>query len=187
MSRVGKKTIQIPEGVEVKTENQKVIAKGPKGELVLKFRPEIKVEIKEGEIFVIPEKLTRQNKRKAKEIKALWGTTRALLFNMIKGITEGYKKELQIEGLGFKANIEGNDLVLHIGFTHLVKIEAPEGINFVVEKNIISVLGIDKGKVSQVAAKIRKVRPAEPYKGKGIRYLGEVIRRKEGKKAVTTK
>ena len=188
VSRVGKKPILIPENVEVKIEGDRVFIKGPKGELFFEMKPEIKIEIKEGKIFVFPEKSASQAKRKAKPIRALWGTARALLSNMIKGATEGYKKELEIQGLGFKAQIEDNDndLVLYVGFTHPVKIKAPEGIHFSVSKNIVSVSGIDKEKVSQISAKIRKVRPPEPYKGKGIRYLGEVVRKKEGKKAVAT-
>jgi len=177
MSRIGKKTILIPEGVEVKIEGNVVTIKGPKGELQKEVRPEIRVEVKEGKVFLNPQIET-------KKTNALWGLMRALLFNMIKGVTGGYEKKLEIEGLGFRALIEGNDLVLYVGFTHPVKIKAPGGIKFLVEKNIITVSGIDKEIVSQTAANIRKVRPAEPYKGKGIRYLGEVIRRKVGKKAV---
>ncbi len=178
MSRIGKKPILIPGNVKVKVEGQKVTISGPKGELQKEIQPEIKIEIKNNQIFVIPQKETKQT-------KAFWGLTRALLFNTIKGVTEGYEKKLEIEGLGFKANVEGNDLVLQVGFTHPVKIEAPQDIKFLVEKNTITVSGIDKELVGQISAKIRKVRPPEPYKGKGIRYQGEVIRRKAGKKAIT--
>jgi len=179
MSRIGKKPILIPENVEVKIEGQKVMIKGPKGELQREIRPEIKVETKNNQIFVSPQIET-------KKTKAFWGLTRALIANMIKGVTEGFEKKLEIEGLGFRALLEGNDLLLYVGFTQPIKIEAPEGIKFSVEKNIITVSGADLEKVSQIAAKIRKVKPPEPYKGKGIRYLGEVVRRKVGKKAVTT-
>ena len=178
MSRIGKKPILIPENVEVKIEGQKVMIKGPKGELQREIRPEIKVETKNNQIFVSPQIET-------KKTKAFWGLTRALIANMIKGVKEGFEKKLEIEGLGFRALLEGNDLLLYVGFTQPIKIEAPEGIKFSVEKNIITVSGADLEKVSQVAAKIRKVKPPEPYKGKGIRYLGEVVRRKVGKKAVT--
>ncbi|KPJ71527.1 50S ribosomal protein L6 [Parcubacteria bacterium DG_74_3] len=178
MSRVGKKPIQIPEHVEVKIEGQKVIIRGPKGELQEKVRPEIKVEAKENKIFLSP-------KTKIKKSKALWGLFRSLLFNMVKGVTEGFEKQLEIEGIGFKASTEGDNLILEVGFTHPVRIKAPENVKFLVEKNIITVSGIDKGKVSLIAAQIRKVKPPEPYKGKGIRYFGEVVRRKAGKKAVT--
>jgi large subunit ribosomal protein L6 len=178
MSRVGKKPIQIPEGVEVKITSNMVTIKGPKGELQEEIRPEIKAEIKEKEIIITPHKETKRT-------KAFWGLTRALLFNMIKGVTEGYEKKLETEGVGYRAKLEGDDLVLQVGFSHPVKIKQPEGIKFSVEKNSIIVSGINKGQVSQVAAKIRAVRPPEPYKGKGIRYEGEQIRRKLGKKAVT--
>lgn len=173
MSRVGKKPIIIPEGVEVKTEDSKVTVKGPRGEIFREIRPEIKVEAREGKIFVTGEQ------------KALWGLTRALIYNMVKGVTEGYEKKLEIEGIGYKANLEGEDLVLSMGFTQPVKIKAPGGIKFLVEKNVITVSGIDKELVGQTAATIRRVRPPEPYKGKGIRYQGEEVRRKLGKRAVT--
>lgn len=179
MSRVGKKPILIPEGVKVKIENQKVEVSGPKGRLSQQIRPEIGIEIKEGKIFVFP-------KAETKKIKAFWGLVRALLANMIKGVSQGYEKKLEIEGLGYRARVEGEDLVLQVGFTHPVRIKAPPGIKFSVEKNIIKVWGIDKQKVGEIAAKIRQVQPPEPYKGKGIRYLGEKIKRKVGKKAVTT-
>jgi len=179
MSRIGRKPIEIPQGVEVKIDDRKVLIKGPKGELFFEVRPEIKVEVKEGKVLLTPQIET-------KNTKAFWGLTRALLQNMVKGVTEGYEKKLEMEGVGYKANLEGQDLVLNIGFSHPVKIKASEGIKFAVEKNMITVSGIDKGLVGQTAAKIRKVRPPEPYKGKGIRYVGEQIRRKVGKRAVTT-
>ncbi|MBL7150109.1 MAG: 50S ribosomal protein L6 [Candidatus Pacebacteria bacterium] len=175
MSRIGKKPILIPENVEVKIEGQKVIVKGPKGELSKEIRPEIKVEIKEGKILVSPQRETKQT-------KAFWGLTRTLLANATEGVTNGFEKKLQIEGLGFRANLEEDNLVLKVGFTNPIKLKAPEGISFSIEKNIITVSGIDKELVGQVAAKARKVKPPEPYKGKGIRYLGEVVRKKVGKK-----
>lgn len=178
MSRVGKKSILIPEDVEVKIQGQELIIQGPKGELRKTIRPEIKVIVKENKIFLSPQFQT-------KKTDAFWGLFRSLIFNMIQGVTEGFEKKLEIEGLGFRATIEGEDLVLSVGFTHPVRIKASQGIKFSVEKNIITVAGIDKEKVSQVAAKIRKVKPTEPYKGKGIRYEGEQVRRKPGKKVVT--
>jgi len=178
MSRVGKKPILIPENVEVKIEDQKVIVKGPKGELSREVRPEIKVEAKGNQIFVFPKKET-------KKTKAFWGLTRTLLANAIKGVTEGYEKKLEIEGLGFKALVEGEDLKLLVGFSHPVKIKAPSDIKFLVEKNVITISGIDKAKVGQISATIRRIKPPEPYKGKGIRYQGEIVRRKVGKKAAT--
>jgi len=196
MSRVGKKPILIPENVEVKIEGQKVIIKGPKGELTKEIWAEIKVEIKDNQIFVSPKLSTtfRENNlgkpdvKKvvgSKKTKAIWGLTRALLATMVKGVTEGYEKKLEIEGLGFKALVEGDTLVLNVGFSHPLKIEASQDIKFSVEKNVITVSGINKEKVGQVAAIIRKCKPPEPYKGKGIRYQGEVVRRKVGKKVVT--
>jgi len=179
MSRIGKKPIEIPEVVEVKIEGQLVFIKGPKGELSQAIRPEIKVEVKESKILVSPQKET-------KETSAFWGMTRALLYNMVKGVMEGYEKKLEIEGVGYRASIEGDQLVLNIGFSHPVKIKQPAGIKFSVDKNVISVSGIDKGLVGEMAAEIRRVRPPEPYKGKGIRYAGEQVRRKLGKKAVAT-
>ncbi|MBZ1345073.1 MAG: 50S ribosomal protein L6 [Candidatus Nealsonbacteria bacterium] len=180
MSRIGKKPIPILKGLQIKIEDQKVIIKGPKGELSKKIPQEIKIEIKNNKIFVTP-------KIETKRTNPFWGLTRALLFNAIKGVSDGYEKKLQIEGLGYRAGPEGENLILQIGFTHPVKIESPEGIKFSVEKNIITVSGIDKELVGQMAAKIRKVRPPEPYKGKGIRYLGEIVRKKMGKKAVQSK
>lgn len=176
---MAKKPILIPEGVEVKIEGQRVIIKGPKGELQREIRPEIKVEFEEKKIIFSP-------KVETKNTKAFWGLSRALVNNMVKGVTEEYERKLEIEGLGFKAQLEGRDLVLHVGFTHSVKIKAPDDIKFSVDKNVISVVGPDIEKVSQLAAQIRKTRPPEPYKGKGIRYQGEVIRKKVGKKAVAT-
>ena len=179
MSRVGKKPIQIPDNVEAKIEKNKVLIKGPKGELSFEVRPEVKLSIKDKKIIVSPLKQTKQT-------NALWGTTRALLFNMVHGVVSGYEKKLEIQGVGYRAAVEGKDLNLSMGFTNPVKIKAPEGINFLVEKNIVTVSGINKELVGQISSKIRKVRPPEPYKGKGIRYLGEIVRKKAGKKAATT-
>jgi len=179
MSRIGKKPITIPESVEIKIDDRKVTVKGPRGELFKEFHPEIIIEMKENKVFISP-------KTEDKQIRALWGLTRALTANMVKGVTEGFEKKLEIEGVGFKAQVAGDTLELFVGFSHSIKIKAPENINFLVEKNIITVSGTDLEKVSQTAAKIRKAKPAEPYKGKGIKYLGEVIRRKAGKRVATT-
>ncbi|MDD5145816.1 MAG: 50S ribosomal protein L6 [Candidatus Pacebacteria bacterium] len=183
MSRIGKKPILIPENVEVKTDNSgkfsKVCVKGPKGELSLEILPEVKVEIKEGKIFVLPNMETKRT-------NAIWGLTRALIFNMTEGVVKGYEKKLEIEGVGYGAAVKGNDLELKVGYINTLSIVAPAGIKFSVEKNVITVSGIDKELVGQVAAKVRKAKPAEPYKGKGIKYFGEVIRRKVGKRVVAT-
>lgn len=161
--------------MEVKITDDVVEVKGPKGELSQKIRPEIGVEIKENEIIVSLK--TGQT--------AYWGLTRSLIANMIAGVTEGYEKKLIIEGLGFKADMEGETLVLNVGYSHQVKIAPPQGIKFEAKKNAMAVSGIDKGLVGQIAANIRKVKPPEPYKGKGIRYAGEIVKRKAGKKTVS--
>ena len=177
MSRIGKKPIQIPPGVEIKIENEEITVKGPKGELKRKIRPEIAVENKDGQIFV-------SVKKNQKNSNPFWGLTRTLIFNMVQGVVEGHQKELEIHGVGYRANLEGEDLVLLVGYSHPVKIKKVEGIDFKIEKNVITVSGTEKELVGQIAAKIRKVRKPEPYKGKGIRYVGEYVRRKVGKKAV---
>lgn len=174
MSKIGRQTVPIPEGVEVKIEGHAIAVKGPKGELSFSFDSALKVEKTDNEIKV---------SQGIKEAKALWGTTRALIANMIKGVTEGFEKKLEIQGVGYRAEVKDKKLILTVGFTHPVEIEAPEGIEFKAEKNIITVVGVDKQLVGQTAARIRAVRPPEPYKGKGIRYLGEHVRIKPGKKA----
>lgn len=175
MSRIGKKPISIPEGVDVKVEGGETVVKGPKGELRQRFSSDIKVEVQKGKILIYPD-------TKTSGIKARWGLVRMLAFNMVKGVTEGYEKKLELEGFGYRVKVEGDKLVLQVGFTHPVEIKAPEGIKFSVEKNIIIVTGIDKAKVGEIAAKIKAVRRPDPYKGKGIKYFGEKIRRKVAKK-----
>jgi large subunit ribosomal protein L6 len=179
MSRIGKKPIDIPSGVNVSLEAGKIIVKGPKGEITLKTRPEIKIEIKGNQIVLSPA-------REGKETSALWGTARSLIFNAVNGVNSGFEKKLEIEGVGYKANIEGSELIVEVGFSHPVKISKPQGIEFAVAKNVITVSGADKKMVGEIASQIRKIRPPEPYKGKGIRYAGEKIRRKLGKKATAT-
>lgn len=179
MSRIGKKPIEIPDDVEIKIAERLVKIKGPKGEMSKEIPLEIGIEIKDKKILLNP-------KRKTKKSGALWGLTRSLLYNDVKGVTEGFEKELELIGIGYRASMEKEKLlVLEVGFSHKVEIEVPEGIDVSVKKNIITISGIDKQKVGEVAAKIRKIRPPEPYKGKGIRYVGEKVRRKEGKKAAT--
>ena len=163
MSRIGKKSIEIPNGVEVKIKGNKVTVKGPKGELSHEARPEIRIEVEEKKVIVSP-------KIKTKQTNAFWGLTRSIISNLIKGVSEGYEKKLEINGLGYKAALEGETLVLNVGFSHTVKIIPPSEIKFSVEKNMITVSGINKELVGQIAANIRKVRPPEPYKGKGIKY-----------------
>ncbi len=180
MSRIGKKPIEIPANVEVLINDGEISVKGPKGELKGRIRPEIKVEKKENLIIVSPIKET-------KKTSAFWGLQRTLIANMVEGVSNGFEKKLEIRGVGYRAEMKGEDLLLKVGFSHPVIVEKVDGIKFSVEKNnLISVSGIDKELVGQVAAKIRKIRPPEPYKGKGIRYLGEEVRKKTGKKAVGT-
>jgi large subunit ribosomal protein L6 len=179
MSRIGKKPIIVPSGVEVKIEGRRISMKGPKGELFKEVPHEIKMEIKGNEILV---GISKESKR----TKSLWGTFRMLISNMAEGVSNGYEKKLQLEGIGYKANLEGEDLVLNIGFSHPVRIKKIEGIKFLIEKNIITISGIDKELVGQTAAKIRAMKKPEPYKGKGIRYVGEYVKKKAGKKVVTS-
>ncbi len=176
MSRVGKKTIQIPEGVQAEVNQGKLKVKGPKGELFFELHPDVELLVEKGEISVKP-------KKKSKQARSLWGLTRAVAANLVKGVVSGYEKKLELEGVGYRARVEDKDLVLEVGYSHPVKITAPEGITFSVEKNVITVSGIDKELVGGISARIRRVRPPEPYKGKGIKYQGEKIRRKLGKRA----
>ncbi len=177
MSRVGKKLINIPQGVTVDIKGDKVTVKGPKGELSFNVSPLILVEEKENEISV---SITKESKKS----KELWGTTRSIISNMVEGVSNGYSKELQIKGVGYRAEMQGENLILKVGFSHPVEIKKVEGITFAVLKDIITVSGIKKDLVGRVAAEIRRVRPPEPYKGKGIRYKNEVVVMKEGKKSV---
>ncbi len=167
----------IPEGVTVTVDGDLIMVKGPKGELKRRLAREIKVELAVKELVV---GIAKQTKRSA----ALWGLSRMLIANMVEGVKNGFVKKLEIEGIGYKVALQGNNLILNLGFSHPVNFKAVPGITFKVEKNIIAVSGIDKEAVGQAAANIRKIRKPEPYKGKGIHYLGEVIKRKAGKKAV---
>lgn len=175
MSRIGKKPVKIPQGVEVKIEGNTVTVKGPKGSISRQFHREMK--IKEEDDKIIVERPSDDNMH-----RALHGLTRTLISNMVKGVVEGFEKRLSMEGVGYRATKQGSKLVLTVGYSHPVEIEPPKGIEFEVPApNKIVVKGIDKELVGQVAANIRKVREPEPYKGKGIKYEDEVIRRKVGK------
>ncbi len=176
MSRIGKKPIKIPQGVEVKIEGQQVEVKGPRGELSLTVKPAIKLKLQDKELSL---KVDKQDK----QTRAFWGLFRSLINNAVLGVTKGFEKQLEIQGVGYRAKLEGNKLVLELGFSHNIEIEKPKDIEFKVEKNIIAISGIDKQLVGQKAAEIRALKPAEPYKGKGIRYVGEEVRRKVGKRA----
>lgn len=175
MSRIGKKEILIPEGVDVKINGLKIVVKGPKGKLKMTSLSEILVEKKDNVIHCSP-------KVEDLKSKAYWGLTRTLISNMIDGVSKGFEKKLEINGVGFKVRVEETKLILDVGFSHSVEIEAPEEIEFAVEKNLITVSGISKELVGQISAKIRRVKPPEPYKGKGIKYADEIIKRKVGKK-----
>lgn len=180
MSRIGRKTIKIPEGVEVQVTDGKITCKGQAGQLDLELDARFVVEVEGSDLTVT----ARDEKDIDSETSAMWGTTRALIRNMIEGVSKSFTKKLEINGVGYSAQASGRKLTMKMGFSHPVEIEAPEGVEFKVEKNIISVIGIDKEVVGQVAANVRAVRTPEPYKGKGIRYIDEHVRRKAGKKAV---
>jgi len=176
MSRIGRKPITIPAGVEIKQNGNKYTVKGPKGQLERELSSEIKVNIKDGEI-------TFERPNDLPHIRALHGTTRANLNNMVTGVSEGFAIRLELVGVGYRVQANGKGLTLALGYSHPVEIEAVDGITFKVEgNNKITVEGIDKQLVGQIAANIRAKRPPEPYKGKGVKYADEVIRRKEGKK-----
>ena len=175
MSRIGNKPIDLPDGVDVKIDGTTVKVKGSKGELERSFNERIGFDLDEGVLTV-----TRPDD--ARESRALHGLSRALLNNMVVGVSDGFRKELEIHGVGYRASMKGANIELLVGFSHPVEVEAPDGITFEgPEQTKIIVSGIDKEQVGQVAADIRKVRPPEPYKGKGIRYSGEYVRRKAGK------
>ncbi len=179
MSRIGKQPIPIPSGVQVTLDGLAITVKGPKGELRREIHPEMQVAVDDGSI-VVSRPSDRPNHR------ALHGLTRALLANMVTGVESGYTKTLEMQGVGYRVQLMGSNIQLAVGFSHPVDVAAPDGITFEVEGNTkILVRGIDKELVGQTAAEIRKVRPPEPYKGKGIRYEGEHVRRKAGKAAKT--
>lgn len=178
MSRLAKKPLIVPEGVSVTVAAGKVSVKGPKGELTVKIPQEIEVKTGDQEISVKSDSKTKQS-------RASTGTTWALIRNALEGVSRGFVRVLEIEGVGYRAAMEDDTLVLSLGYVNPVRFRVPAGVTVSVEKNIISVSGIDKELVGLTAAKIRSLRKPEPYKGKGIRYRGEVIRRKVGKKATT--
>ena len=178
MSRIAKKPIEIPSGVEIKNEGLTFTVKGPKGTLARDFKTNIvEIEVKDNNITLTP---------KGTDVfsKSLWGTYAAHLRNMIHGVTEGYEKKLIVEGVGFKSEVKGKNLEMALGFSHPVIMEIPEGITMTAEKNNLTISGIDKEAVGQFASQVRAKKKPEPYKGKGIRYEDEIIRRKQGKRTV---
>jgi large subunit ribosomal protein L6 len=176
MSRIGKKAVAIPAGVTVTLQGQTVTVKGPKGQLAWTVSDEIEVKQEGAELTFVPRNDTQR-------AKGMWGLSRTLIGNMVEGVTKGYEETLELVGVGYRAAMKGQALSMQLGFSHDVDIPAPEGIAFAVPKQTeVRVSGIDKQLVGEVAARIRRIRPPEPYKGKGVRYAGEKVRRKEGKK-----
>ena len=176
MSRIGKRTITVPKAVSVTIDGQTVSVKGPKGERSWTVAEEIEVRFENGEINLV----ARNDTQRA---RAMWGLSRTLVDNMVVGVTDGFERVLELVGVGYRAAMKGSDLSLQLGFSHEVDIKAPAGVTFTVPKQTeIRIAGNDKQVVGELAANIRKLRPPEPYKGKGVRYSGEKVRRKEGKK-----
>lgn len=181
MSRVGKKPIIIPDGVDIKVDDGFVVVKGPKGELKQKLHPKVTAGVKDGQVLVnVKNELEKQE-------RSLWGLFGSLIENMVIGVTKGFSKQLEISGVGFNASVVGKKLVLKVGFSHPVNYDIIDGIDIKTEGNTITVSGIDKQLVGEVAAQIRKIKKSEPYKGKGIKYAGEQIVRKAGKAAASGK
>jgi large subunit ribosomal protein L6 len=177
MSRIGKLAVAAPAGVDVKVATDQLTVKGPKGELKLALTDLVTVKVDKGEITVEPRDADDRRS------KAMWGTTRANIANMVKGVTKGFEQDLELQGVGYRAALKGKDLELSLGYSHPVVYKAPAGITFASAKPTeIKISGADKQVVGQVAAEIRSFRPPEPYKGKGVRKVGEFVRRKEGKK-----
>jgi large subunit ribosomal protein L6 len=176
VSRIGRMPVSVPAGVEVQVNGPRVSVRGPKGELKRTFPSEVRIELDEGQLKV-------HRGSDEPRHRALHGLARALLNNMVVGVSEGFSRELQVEGVGYRPELDGKDLVLYVGYSHPVRVPPPAGIQFDVDPKArqIRVLGFDKELVGQIAADIRKVRPPEPYKGKGIRYVGERVRHKAGK------
>jgi len=176
MSRIGKSPITVPAGVQVTLDGQTVAVKGPKGQLAWTVADEIEIKQEDGALTLTP----RDESQRA---RAMWGLSRSLVANMVEGVTKGYEQTLELVGVGYRAAMKGQALSLQLGFSHDVDVPAPQGISFAVPKQTeIKIGGIDKQLVGETAARIRKMRPPEPYKGKGVRYAGEHVRRKEGKK-----
>lgn len=176
MSRVGKHPVTLPQGVTAEVKQGHLSVKGKLGSLELAIAPEVEVKVENGAVVVTPH-------TKTQKARMMWGTTRNNVANMVKGVAEGFKKVLEIEGVGFKSAVQGKELVLNLGFSHEIRFPIPAGIEIKAEKpTVISISGFDRQKVGQIASEIRGMKKPEPYKGKGIRYAGERILRKEGKK-----
>jgi large subunit ribosomal protein L6 len=176
MSRIGKKSVTVPDGVEVNISSRKISVKGPKGSLDFEFHPDVEVIVEDKEVVV-------KARKKTKQARSLWGLTRMLVSNMIDGVTKGFEKQLELQGVGYRMAVQGKKLNLALGFSHPVEVDVPEGLEAKIDKNILTISGIDKQKVGQLTATVRALKKVEPYKGKGFRYVGEVVRKKVGKKA----
>ena len=176
MSRIGKKPVNIPQGVTVTLDKNIVTVKGVKGTLTFKHHVDVSIKLSENEMIV-------EKEGKGKKAPAVWGTTARVIENMIEGVANGFKKQLELNGVGFRMSTAGKKINLALGFSHPVVVDVPQDLEVVIEGNVMTVSGIDKHKVGQFAANIRALKPVEPYKGKGFKYVGEHVRRKEGKKS----
>lgn len=178
MSRIGKKVISIPEGVNITLVKDNVEVKGPKGTLGFVHHKDVAIEI-------AGEELSVKNIGKTKKAAAVWGMTRSIISNMVEGVKDGYTKKLELQGVGYRMAVAGRKINLALGFSHPVNVDVPEGLEAKIEEGILVITGIDKQAVGQFSAEVRGLKPVEPYKGKGFRYVGEVVRRKAGKKAAS--
>jgi len=181
MSRIGKQIIILPTGVEAKLDARLLTIKGPKGEIKQEIHPQVTVLIEDRNISVKVENEIDKKQR------ALWGLFASVIKNMVEGVVKGYEKKLEIQGVGFKAAVSGKNLVLNLGFSHPVNFPIPAGVNITMAENIMTITGADKQVVGEITAQIRRLKKPEPYKGKGIRYVGEAVRRKAGKAAAAAK
>jgi large subunit ribosomal protein L6 len=179
MSRIGKRPITIPEGVKVEVSGDKVSIKGSKGTLKFDFHPEMEIKVSGNEVVV-------EKKGNSKKAPAIWGTTARLIQNMMKGVTTGFQKQLELNGVGYRMAVAGRKINLALGFSHPVVVDIEEGLEVKVENNVMTISGIDKQRVGQFSANIKDLKPVEPYKGKGFRYVGEIVKKKEGKKSVAS-
>jgi len=176
MSRIGKKPVIVPQGVEASVKANIVTVKGPKGTLSFAHHVDVEVELSEGVVTVV-------KKGESKRAAAVWGTTTKVIGNLVEGVSKGFQKQLELNGVGYRMAVAGKKINRALGFSHPVEVVVPEGIEAKIEGNVLTISGIDKQVVGQFAAEIRRLKPVEPYKGKGFKYVGEIVRRKEGKKS----
>ncbi|MDZ7611451.1 MAG: 50S ribosomal protein L6 [Candidatus Moranbacteria bacterium] len=176
MSRIGKLPVELPEGVAAEVKDRSITIKGPKGELSFDFGYKVDIKEENGSIIASQRERTKQS-------KSMWGTARSIIFNMVKGVTEGFEKKLELHGVGYRMDVQGDILKLNLGFSHPVEKKIPEGLQASIDKNVLTISGVNKEQVGEFAAKVRTLRKVEPYKGKGFRYEGEEFIKKEGKRA----